>query len=203
MLEKAIALAKAGDEVRARNLLRQNVTEEPDNERAWGWLAYCAETNAERREGLEQVLEINPDNEAVRRALEKLGEEEPAKEKLLSPEAERPPQKEQPTPDATIEQIPEKPDEQQPPTTIQEPSLTGRYIAIVGNCFDYCRLISPLDFSSHRVRDHFKGRHRRRWRNFINHRRFDAGRTHSLSTKTRTRMGSGDVCRLCHTSGLI
>lgn len=99
MLEQAIVLAKAGDQEEARKLLRQIVAEDPYNEHAWGWLAVCAETVAERRRALEHVLEVNPENEAARRALGKLGEEKPAKEKLLSPEQEQPStDQEQPSP---------------------------------------------------------------------------------------------------------
>jgi predicted TPR repeat methyltransferase len=83
MFETAIALAKTGDKAAARILLQQIVASEPHNAQAWGWLAFCAETVAEKRQALERVLEIDPDNQAVRRALEKLPEEEPA--------AERPP----------------------------------------------------------------------------------------------------------------
>lgn len=86
MLEQAIILARTGDRDGARSLLRQYVANEPGSERAWGWLAFCAETMSEQRKALERVLEIEPEREAVRRALEKLGDEKPAREKLLPPE---------------------------------------------------------------------------------------------------------------------
>jgi hypothetical protein len=105
MLEMAIALAKAGDKDAARVLLRQIVASEPDNERAWGWLSFCAETVAERRQALERVLEIDPDNQAVRRALEKLGDEKPAREKLLPTPPEPSPQEEPPSPEPSAEQV--------------------------------------------------------------------------------------------------
>ena len=84
MLERAIALAKAGDIAEARILLRQIVVQVPDDARAWGWLAYCAETVSERRRALEYALIIAPDHDDFRRALEELGEEKPVREKLLS-----------------------------------------------------------------------------------------------------------------------
>ena len=40
---------------------------------------------SEQRKALEHVLEIEPAYDTVRRALEKLGEEKPAREKLLPP----------------------------------------------------------------------------------------------------------------------
>jgi cytochrome c-type biogenesis protein CcmH/NrfG len=81
MFETAIALAKTGDKAAARILLQQIVASEPDNARAWGWLAFCAETTAEKRDALERVLDLDPDNQAVRRALDSLPEEKPAAEK--------------------------------------------------------------------------------------------------------------------------
>ncbi len=86
MLQRAIALAKAGDSAAARVLLRQIVAEQPDNGPAWAWLAHCAETVSERRRALEYLLILNPEHEASRRALEDLGDEKPAKEKLLAPQ---------------------------------------------------------------------------------------------------------------------
>jgi hypothetical protein len=79
MLEQAIALAKSGDKDGARTLLRQIVAQDPSSEHAWGWLAYCAENETERHQALEQVVAINPDNKAARRALGKLDEQTPAK----------------------------------------------------------------------------------------------------------------------------
>jgi micrococcal nuclease len=105
MLETAIALAKTGDKDAARVLLRQIVVAEPNNERAWGWLAFCAETVAEKRQALEHVLEIDPDNQAVRRALEKLGEEKPAREILLPTLTQPPPQAEPTSPAPSAEQL--------------------------------------------------------------------------------------------------
>jgi hypothetical protein len=72
-LPKAVALAKTGDKAAARAILRQIVASEPGNETAWGWLAYCAETEIEKRQALERVIEINPANKGARRELEKMG----------------------------------------------------------------------------------------------------------------------------------
>jgi hypothetical protein len=70
--EKAIAAAKSGDKTTARKLLSSVIAKDPDNELAWMWLAYCAGSKAERRLHLERVLEINPANVKVRKALEEL-----------------------------------------------------------------------------------------------------------------------------------
>jgi endonuclease YncB( thermonuclease family) len=91
MFAKAIALARAGDKAGARQLLHQIVTEDPGNEHAWGWLAACAATPSERQQALECVLEINPHNEAARRALEKLEMEELVSQQPRSPQEGPPP----------------------------------------------------------------------------------------------------------------
>jgi hypothetical protein len=71
-LEQGIELVRSGDKEAARQLLAQVVTEEPNNERAWMWLAYCAKSRSERKRYLERVLEINPVNFKAAEALEKL-----------------------------------------------------------------------------------------------------------------------------------
>ncbi len=86
MLEDDIDLAKAGGKQSACTFLRQVVAEEPDNEPAPEWLAYCAETVSERREALQRVLDINPDNHGARRAVEESSEKRHIKEKIISPE---------------------------------------------------------------------------------------------------------------------
>ena len=68
-LEQAVALAKSGDKAGAINLLRRIVANDPHNARAWGWLATCASTVDERRQALERVLEIDPENVGAQCAL--------------------------------------------------------------------------------------------------------------------------------------
>jgi CheY-like chemotaxis protein len=65
-----VAAAKAGDAPLALKLLRKAVEEDPDCEKAWVWLAGVAETPEQAVAALEQALEINPDNELTRTALE-------------------------------------------------------------------------------------------------------------------------------------
>jgi hypothetical protein len=98
MLEKAVSYAKARDQDAARALLRQVVAEDPYNEHAWGWLAACAETATERRQALERVLEINPANQAARRALEKLSQPTSPEQPSLEQQESHPEEsEEQPT----------------------------------------------------------------------------------------------------------
>ncbi|MFN8449327.1 MAG: tetratricopeptide repeat protein [Anaerolineae bacterium] len=68
--QRGIQLAKAGQRDEARQLLQQSIRIDPDNEAAWLWLASVARDNRERLFCLQKLLEINPENETARKALE-------------------------------------------------------------------------------------------------------------------------------------
>lgn len=68
--QQGIQAAKAGQKEEARQLLQQSIRMEPDNEAAWLWLASVARDNRERVFCLQKLLEINPQNETARKALE-------------------------------------------------------------------------------------------------------------------------------------
>jgi hypothetical protein len=86
-LQKAVELLTAGDTLAARRLLNEIVKNEPDNEQAWLWLASAVTDETRRRECLEQVTRINPDNQAARFALVALKQPtEPIKKPQLNPE---------------------------------------------------------------------------------------------------------------------
>jgi hypothetical protein len=69
MLNRAIAAAKAGRKVEARQLLEAVLDSDERNERAWLWLSGVVDSDEERSICLENVLSINPDNQAARRGL--------------------------------------------------------------------------------------------------------------------------------------
>jgi hypothetical protein len=69
MLNKAIMAAKAGRKAEARQLLEAVLDTEERNERAWLWLSGVVDNDEERTICLENVLSINPDNQAARRGL--------------------------------------------------------------------------------------------------------------------------------------
>jgi tetratricopeptide (TPR) repeat protein len=71
-LDQAIELLRAGDRVQSRALLLKLVEQNPDDERAWGWLSNAAQTYDERLRCLQQVLRINPENAPARDMLRKL-----------------------------------------------------------------------------------------------------------------------------------
>ncbi len=68
-LQEAIAAIKAGDKKTGRAYLAEILQADPENEIGWLWLAGIVESDERRRQCLERVLEINPDNQAARRGL--------------------------------------------------------------------------------------------------------------------------------------
>jgi len=76
LLKQGIAALKAGQKAEARNLLLQVVKQNKRNEVAWLWLSGAVNTDKERRICLENVLAINPDNEAAKRGLASLATKE-------------------------------------------------------------------------------------------------------------------------------
>jgi hypothetical protein len=69
MLNRAIVAAKAGRKVEARQLLEAVLDADERNEQAWLWLSGVVDNDEERTICLENVLSINPDNQAARRGL--------------------------------------------------------------------------------------------------------------------------------------
>ncbi len=72
-LRDGIAAVQRGDKGTARRLLEDVIQQDRNNELAWMWLASAVSTSTERREALQRVLEINPNNDRAREALKKLG----------------------------------------------------------------------------------------------------------------------------------
>lgn len=92
ILQLGIEAARDGNKEEARNLFRLLTNEDPQNAQGWLWLAGVAETPAERRAALEQVIELDPENAMARKSLNVMMQEsaaEPAapdRETLDSPE---------------------------------------------------------------------------------------------------------------------
>ena len=70
--QQGIAALKRGDKVRARQLLIEAAKQNPDNVQAWLWLSGAVETDRERVHCLQQVLRLNPDNQAAAKGLARL-----------------------------------------------------------------------------------------------------------------------------------
>lgn len=69
LVASAIAMIKSGDKNGGAKMLAGLVRKEPDNEIAWLWLAVCAPDVERRRQCLQQVLRINPNNQDAQKAL--------------------------------------------------------------------------------------------------------------------------------------
>jgi hypothetical protein len=72
LLQQGIAAYKAGKKDEARRIFIASVKQNPDNERAWGWMNNVCRTDQERIHCLRQVLRINAQNEKARQCLDQL-----------------------------------------------------------------------------------------------------------------------------------
>ena len=77
LLQKGIALAKAGRHEEARELLLQVIDQDERNETAWLWISGVVDNDEDRGIALENVLQINPNNEWAKRGLQILGRQRP------------------------------------------------------------------------------------------------------------------------------
>jgi hypothetical protein len=77
-LASAISAIKIGDQETARSLLKSAVAEDPEDDRAWQWLAVVASTAEEQRRCLYRALSINPNNKTVQEALGQFSAQERA-----------------------------------------------------------------------------------------------------------------------------
>ena len=72
LLREGIAAVKSGQRPKARALLLEVVRLRPNDVTVWLWLSGAVETDGERRECLEQVLEIDPENPHALKGLQTL-----------------------------------------------------------------------------------------------------------------------------------
>ncbi len=66
---RGIAAVNTGDPQRGRELLRQALLENPQNELAWLWMSVVVDDPEQQRACLQRVLEINPENQVARTRL--------------------------------------------------------------------------------------------------------------------------------------
>jgi hypothetical protein len=76
-VREAAEYIKAGNKAEGRKILIEVLTEDEKNEAAWLWMSATVDTSDLRRECLEEVLKINPDNKSAQKALARLPKEEP------------------------------------------------------------------------------------------------------------------------------
>ncbi len=72
LLQLGIQTARAGNKPNARMIFEQVLAQDPENERAWLWMAAAAETPADRIRYLNTVLRINPNNAVAQKELERI-----------------------------------------------------------------------------------------------------------------------------------
>lgn len=72
LLQQGITAYKAGKREEARRIFSTIVKQNPDSERAWGWMTSVCNTDQERIHCLKQVVRINPRNEKARQYLSQL-----------------------------------------------------------------------------------------------------------------------------------
>ena len=72
LIGQGINAFRAGNRDEARKLFVTAIKQNPNNERAWGWLSNVAGNDTERIDCLKQVLRINPKNEQANQLLNSL-----------------------------------------------------------------------------------------------------------------------------------
>jgi len=75
-LQRAISLIKSGQKKQGGKILVELVKQQPKNESAWLWLSDCVNDNKQKIFCLNRALEINPNNNEVRKVIQKLRSEE-------------------------------------------------------------------------------------------------------------------------------
>ena len=78
-LEQAIEAIQYGDRTTGKRLLAQALQADPYSVQAWLWMSEVADTDAQRRECLERVVAIEPQNRAARSRLAQLEATETAR----------------------------------------------------------------------------------------------------------------------------
>ncbi len=89
-LHEGIAAAKAGQREQARDLLMRVVEQDAENVTAWLWLSGLVDDMDERQGCLENVLSLDPSNDAARRGLARLEEKRRAQQAQPAPAPESP-----------------------------------------------------------------------------------------------------------------
>jgi micrococcal nuclease len=76
LLKQAVSAIRAGDKFNGKQYLIELIKVDPENEAAWLWMSQVVRTSEQRRQCLEKVLQINPENEVALKGLSILQERE-------------------------------------------------------------------------------------------------------------------------------
>lgn len=80
LFQMAENTARRGQKEPARMMFRQVLEQDKRDERAMLWMARLAKSKRERKQWLDRVLMVNPDNEIAQKQLEKMEHRQAAKE---------------------------------------------------------------------------------------------------------------------------
>lgn len=69
-LKQAVEAIKAGDKNKGRQLLNEVLRENPDSEAAWLWMTRTTDSDKEKLDYFEKVLDINPLNEKAQQGID-------------------------------------------------------------------------------------------------------------------------------------
>lgn len=105
LVEQGVQAFRVGERDKARKLLLAAVKQDPNSERAWGWLSNVMDNDKERIYCLKQVLRINPNNEKANQLLTDLMGKQPLTENQ-QPQVSKPISHQAPIPDQTTQKQP-------------------------------------------------------------------------------------------------
>ena len=116
-LHEAVRLAQSGQRDDARNMLRQVVQSDPNNEMAWLWLASVAADQVEYERALTEVLRVNPGSQQARDLLNQF------RQQYRTPPPQTPPAYQTPPPQAAYQAPPPQQRYDAPPSA--QPAYYG------------------------------------------------------------------------------
>ncbi len=117
-LQQAITAIKSGDKATGKQLLIEVIKADPNNETAWLWMTNVVSSDVERIRCLQNVLKINPNNEAAKKGLATIQQRQASQQ---PPKVEPPPKPTEPPPKPEpIKQV------EPPQVTQQAPSPPSR-----------------------------------------------------------------------------
>ncbi len=85
LLQQGVKAFRAGKRDDARRLIAAAIKQNPNSEKAWGWMYNISANEQERIYSLNQMLRINPNNEKAKKLLDDLTNLEPPLELPVKP----------------------------------------------------------------------------------------------------------------------
>ena len=133
LTEQGVQAFRVGDRDKARKLLLAAVKQNPDSERAWGWLSNVMHKDEERIYCLRQVLRINPNNEKANQLLRNLTGKQSQLENH-QPQAAKQISQHVPTPVQSIQKQPVKKSQSSNTRSSRAPLILVGVLALITLC---------------------------------------------------------------------